>query len=74
MTTKEQNTNETLIYDVRLTERNLRSGKLDAKEFNAYLNKLPDDEARAEFIEFEESTEKNEGDVARNGPLTFTSG
>jgi hypothetical protein len=67
MSTKETNAG---IFDVRLTERLIRLGKLDTKEHEAYLKRLPNDEERAEYIEvYEEPAAVPPSDAET---LTFT--
>lgn len=67
MTTKDTKTAETLNYDTRLIERSLRTGKLDPKEYEAFLKKLPDEEANAHYIEtFEQDP------TAATSPETLT--
>jgi hypothetical protein len=56
--------------DVRLIERALRTGRLDRKEYEALLKRLPDDEGRGEYIEvYEEPAAESPEDAET---LTFT--
>lgn len=48
--------NKEPLYDTRLIERNLRKGRLDPKDYEAYLKKLPDDSNRCEYMEITEET------------------
>jgi hypothetical protein len=71
MATKEEKAWDAMRFDVRLTERALRSGKLDPKDYEANLKKLPDDEARAEYIEVYEEPPAEEVAPSPEA-LTFT--
>lgn len=64
-------TNEKL-FDVRLIQRNMRSGSMQKKDLEAHLKSLPDDENNAEYIEIAEETTLDETQSANIG-LTFTS-
>jgi hypothetical protein len=55
-------------FDLRTLEHMLRSGKIEKKEYDSYLKKLPNSESNAEYIEIEE--EQSTGDEASSG-LTF---
>ena len=56
-----QNKNNTLLFDVRLIERNLTSGILTQKEHEKYLKNLPDVSQKMEKLEGDEKTpEKSE--------------
>jgi hypothetical protein len=70
MTTKETKETQEREFDLRLIERKLRVGKLDPKEYEAYLKRLPNDEERGEYIEvYEEPSAEAD---AKAGKLTFT--
>lgn len=68
MTTKESNE---MKYDVRTIERRLRKGELDAKEYEAFLKHLPNDEARVTYIEVYEEAPADEP-TPHAEELTFT--
>ncbi|MFH1831036.1 MAG: hypothetical protein ABH871_09750 [Pseudomonadota bacterium] len=73
MTKKEQTGLDVHAYDTRLLERNLRDGKITKKEYDAYLKKLTDTAANAEYIEVEdESTIEADATNASSDDLTFT--
>ncbi len=73
MTTKAQKPGEGLMYDTRLLERNLRLGRLDTAEYEAFLKKLPDDEAKGEYMEFKDESVQDPPTPTAD-QLTFTSG
>ncbi|MFH0799702.1 MAG: hypothetical protein V2A66_05930 [Pseudomonadota bacterium] len=72
MTAKTQQETEALQYDLRVIEHRTRKGELDPKEYEAYLKKLPDDEANAEYIEVYEEISVEEPTPHIGGPR-FTS-
>lgn len=59
-------------YDLRVVERRLRHGQLDSKEYEAYLKALPDDEAKADWVEVYEEPPLEEL-TPHIDELTFTS-
>ena len=71
MSTKETKEREELHFDVRLIEYQKRVGKLDPKEYEAYLKHLPDDEERATYIEVFEEPATDEASSTPEA-LTFT--
>lgn len=46
--------NEIEMMDRRLVERNIRKGKITAKEFQGFLKDLPDRADNAEELEYDE--------------------
>ena len=46
--------NEIELMDRRLVERNIRKGKVTAKEFQTFLTDLPDRKDNAEEMEYDE--------------------
>lgn len=68
MATKDPKDFQTIKYDTRLAERFLRDGRLDRKEYEAWLKKLPDEEGSYEYIEVEEGNPSD----GKSGALTFT--
>jgi len=72
MTTREQKFPEERKFDLRMLERRLSKGELDAKEYEAFLKKLPNDETNAEYIDVCEETSEDEP-TPHADDLTFTS-
>ena len=71
MSTKETTDKAELRFDLRLVEYLTRVGKLDPKEYEAYLKRLPNDEERAEYVEvYEEHAVATK--PADDETLTFT--
>ncbi len=68
MATKDPKELPNIKYDTRLAERFLQNGRLDRKEYEAWLKKLPDDEGNYELIEVEEGNPSDQ----KSGALTFT--
>ena len=62
------------ILDVRLIEKYLHEGRIDGKELQGILSKLPDDEKNAQYIEvFEEpAAEEETPKPSKPDGLTFT--
>lgn len=61
---------ESMKFDRRLVERQLRDTTLSESEYNAYLSKLEDDAENVTYIEIEDSA--NGSDDSELGELTFT--
>lgn len=59
-------------FDQRTIERKLSAGKIDPKEYAAYVNALPDDAALATYIEVYEEPPPEEL-TPHVDELTFTS-
>lgn len=59
-------------FDLRVIERRLAKGQTDPKEYEAYLKGLPDDEAKATWIEVYEEPPLEEL-TPHADELTFTS-
>jgi hypothetical protein len=64
-------------FDKRLTKQALRRGLLDRKEYEAHIKKLPDDEAKGEYVEIVDETtaDQDSENSAERDPqerLTFT--
>jgi len=57
-------------YDKRLLDRYLRIGRVDKKDYEAYLKKLPDDESKGEYMEVFE--EESDMPTPQANDLTFT--
>lgn len=62
---------ESMSFDKRLVERQLRDTTLSTKEYEAYLNSLEDDAENVTYIEIEASSE-NKNDDSELGELTFS--
>lgn len=58
-------------FDLRVVEWRMGHGQLDPKEYEAHLKGLPDDEARAEWIEVYEEPPADEL-TPHADELTFT--
>ncbi|PIR26433.1 MAG: hypothetical protein COX62_05470 [Deltaproteobacteria bacterium CG_4_10_14_0_2_um_filter_43_8] len=61
---------ESMKFDRRLVERQLRDTTLTEKEYSAYLSKLEDDAENVTYVEFEHNS--NGSDDGELGELTFT--
>ena len=78
MTAKRNEKGLTLpAFDKRLTKQAMRRGLLDRKDYEAHIKKLPDDEAKGEYVEIVDETtadvdSENGADRDPQGPLTFT--
>jgi len=53
---------EEKIYDIRTLEYSFHNGLISKKEYESYLQSLPDDEGNYEFVEMTEETEQAEDD------------
>lgn len=74
MKTKEHKFSDSLKFDRRLSERNVREGHVDAKDLERVLKALPDESNNVKYVDvFEESTEETEADALKKERLTFTS-
>lgn len=51
------------LYDVRIAQRHLREGVITKKEYDKYLNSLPDMEANSEPLVIEDEEEVVEAET-----------
>lgn len=54
---------EELDYDVRIVDRSIRAGLISKKEYDKYLQRLPDVEEKGEPLVFEDEIEPPEAEV-----------
>ncbi len=54
---------EELDYDVRIVDRSIREGLVSKKEYDKYLQRLPDVEEKGEPLVFEDEIESPEAEV-----------
>lgn len=57
---KENKMTDEMKFDLRVIERKIGKGEIDSKEYEAFLKKLPNDEAHAEYIDVFEETSGEE--------------
>lgn len=72
MAAKQERNSDIMKFDLRLVEREIREGKVDPKDYEAYLKKLPDDGQNAEYVEVFEEPVPEEATPHRADDLTFT--
>ena len=58
-----QRKKDELDYDVRIVDRSIREGLVSKKEYDKYIQRLPDVEEKGEPLVFEDEIEPPEAEV-----------